>query len=87
MRPLICYILIVVAAAVVGMFFVCQHSRQVTIGYELNRLRHERSELLEHRRKLKLLVAEASEHDQLVEAAQRHGLVLEPPDSEEQVPR
>jgi len=74
-------LLVVVATAVIAVFFVCQHSRHVQIGYELARLQRERKALREVGRRLRFEVSHAAGHDALAEAAQRLGLDLEPPAS------
>ncbi len=84
MRPVIYYIMMVVAAAAIGMFFVAQHSRHVSIGYELTHLRQQRGRLLEERRRLRLQIAERSEYDQLIRAAREYGLDLRPPGADRQ---
>ncbi len=81
MRPILCYILIVAAAAFIAMFFVSQHSRQVQIGYELTRLRRERDTLRELGRKLEFEISKAGAHDALTETARKLGLDLRPPAS------
>ena len=80
MRPVFYYIMIVAAAAFIAMFFVSQNSRHVQIGYELTRLRRERSALRELGRKLDYEISKAASHESLAETAGRMGLELRPPD-------
>lgn len=79
MRPIFWYIALILAATFIGMFFASQHSRQVQIGYELTRLREERSAAIEDARKLDIKIANAATRDALVETARKLGLVLKPP--------
>ena len=79
MRPLFYYIAIVVCLAFIGVFFVSQHSRQVQIGYDLNRLRQERSALRDAGPKLDYAITQAAGLDSLVERARQMGLSLQPP--------
>jgi len=79
MRPLFGYIVIAASAAFIAMFFVCQRSEHVRIGYELTRLRRDRSQLIERARQLDFEVSRAASHDALLNTAQRLGLSLRPP--------
>lgn len=79
-RPIFMILLVVVALAFIGMFFVCEHSKHVQIGYDLNKLRHERDALRESARRLDFEIRQASEHDTLALAAQQLGLKIQPPD-------
>jgi cell division protein FtsL len=79
MRPVFQYLLVVAAVAVIAMFFICQYSRQLRIGYELTHLRNEKVEQLERGRKLRLAIEKAATQDRLVRVARQMGLPLEPP--------
>lgn len=79
-RPIFMILLVAVAVAFIGMFFVCEHSKHVKIGYELNKLRHERDDMRESSRRLDFDIRRASEHDTLALAAQQLGLKIQPPD-------
>lgn len=83
MRSLAYYILAVVSAAFIAMFFVSHHGKHVQIGYELTRLRQERGALLERGRQLDLGVSRAAARGALLKAAKRHGLALRGPISTE----
>lgn len=79
MRPIFWYIALVLAVTFIGMFFASQHSRQVQIGYELTRLREERSAALDEARKLDVKITNAATRDALAETARKLGLVLKAP--------
>ena len=79
MRPIVWYILIVLAVTFIGMFFASKYSRHVQIGYELTRLREERSAAQEYARKLDIKITNAAKQDALAETARKLGLVLNPP--------
>ncbi len=79
MRPIFWYIALALAVTFIGIFFASQHGRQVQIGYELTRLREERSAALEDARKLEIRIANAATRDALAETARKLGLVLKPP--------
>ena len=81
------YLLVVVGIAVVAMYFVSQGSRHVRIGYELTRLRQERTALQESARKLDFEILKAAEIEKLEQAAAHLGLSLEKPGSEAGPPR
>jgi len=79
MRPLYYYLLVIGSVAFIGMFFVSQCSKHVQMGYELTRLRRERSALLERGRKLEFHISKATEPKALAERARKFGLSLEGP--------
>ena len=80
-RPIFLILLVAVALAFIGMFFVCEHSKHVQIGYDLNKLRHERDELRESARRLDFEILRASAHDILAQTAKEIGLRIQPPDA------
>ena len=83
MRPVFWYILIVVAVAFIVMFFVCQNSKHVRIGYQLTRLRRDRDALQERGRQLESAVWAAAKQEELVKTAARLGLDLISPVSDD----
>ena len=79
MRLLVYYIIIILCIAFIGVFFVSQYSRHVQIGYDLNRLRHQRDTLRDTGRKLDYAITQAAGLDSLVERGKQMGLSLRPP--------
>ena len=82
-RPIFLLLLVVVALAFIGMFFVSERSKHVQIGYELSKLRRERDELRETARRLDFEILQASAHDLLAQTAKSMGLKIQPPDIRE----
>ena len=81
MRTLAYYIVLILAAGFITMFFISQNSRHVQIGYELQQLRHDRDALRDEGRKLDFDISRAASHEALVGAAKQLGLALQPPSS------
>jgi cell division protein FtsL len=82
MRTVLHFVVLLIAVALIASFFIYHQSRQWRIGYQLEQLREERTELLGRRRKLDFEIARAAEHDRLVDAARRLRLELVAPDSD-----
>ncbi len=79
MRLVFVYITIIASVAIIAMFFVSQHSRQVQIGYRLTLLQRERESLRKRGRKLQFENNYATTREVLAGAARKLGVVLVPP--------
>ena len=79
MRPIVIYVTAALGLALILMFFIYQHSRQLTTGYELNRLRRDRDTLQKQSRELDLEIAQKMSYQNLWETAQRLRIDLQSP--------